>query len=170
MSSVVLIGAPGCGKSSIGKILASYLNVPFTDTDSVISTERKSTISEIFARHGESGFREIEREVVLRVLAANSGVVSLGGGSVLSQEIRQELQTSIHQVIFLDVSLSNAINRISRSNDRPLLAVDPVKKWSELVRDRLALYQECADHTVSTDNTKPTHVATKIMSYLSKDA
>jgi shikimate kinase len=169
MPSIVLIGAPGCGKSSIGKILASFLQVSFTDTDSAISAEQKSTISEIFARVGEAGFREIERSVVLHALATNNGVVALGGGSVLSQEIRQELQTPRHQVFFLEVSLSNAVNRIGRSNDRPLLVVDPAKKWSELVRDRLAMYQECADHTVSTNNTKPTQVATKIMTYLSKD-
>lgn len=169
MPSIVLIGAPGSGKSSVGKMLAALLKLPFTDTDSVINAEQKLTISEIFANVGEAGFREIERSVVLQVLASNNGVVALGGGSVLSQEIRKELQSKRHQVIFLEVSLSNAVNRIARSNDRPLLAVDPAKKWSELVRDRYTLYQECADLTISTDNTKPAQVATKIVTYLSED-
>jgi len=163
MNSIVLIGAPGSGKSSVGKALASTLDMPFTDTDAEISRERNQSIPEIFATEGEPGFRAIERLVVLQAVRENSGVISLGGGSILDSEVRSVLKRPDHVVIFLEVSLSNAAHRISRTSDRPLLAEDPIQKWKELVEFRTPIYRELADFTFSTDNKKPIQIANMII-------
>ena len=83
MQQAILIGPPGSGKSSVGKALAREMATSFVDTDSLIVEEKGKSISEIFAEVGETGFREIEREIVLKALQSNVGVISLGGGSIV---------------------------------------------------------------------------------------
>lgn len=163
MNSIVLIGAPGSGKSSIGRALASTIDRSFTDTDLEISRERNQSIPEIFAADGEVGFRAIERLVVLRALQEKHGVISLGGGSILDSEVRRVLKEPEYFVIFLEVSLTNAAHRISRTSDRPLLTDDPIQKWKELMEYRTPLYLELADFTISTDNKKPVQIAKLIV-------
>jgi shikimate kinase len=166
MSVAILIGAPGAGKSSIGKALAAHLQVQFADTDNVIVKESGKSISQIFADDGEARFRSIEREIVEREIATNNGVLSLGGGSILDSTIREVLRATSTPVIYLDVSLSNALPRISRSNDRPLLDQNPSSQWIELMERRRPLYLECADIVVSTDNQKPVDVIKVIIERL----
>ena len=97
---LVLIGAPGAGKTRLGKRIARLLDVPFIDTDKRIVAEH-GAIAEIFARHGEPRFRAIEREQVARALTERA-VVALGGGAVLDTSTRSELEW--HRVAQLSVS------------------------------------------------------------------
>ncbi|MEY2841374.1 MAG: hypothetical protein RLY74_515 [Actinomycetota bacterium] len=115
---VILIGPPGSGKTSIGKLLAKKKNLIHVDTDQEIETRTGRKISDIFLEDGESGFRKIEREVVLESLELDSAVISLGGGSILDGEVSKKLENE-KCVVYLEVSISNAAPRVGFNTDRP---------------------------------------------------
>ena len=166
MPVAILIGPPGAGKSSVGKSLALYLDTQFHDTDDLVENEQGMSISEIFLDKGETFFRECEKEIVAREIATFTGVLSLGGGSVMDSATRELLLDSEHPVIFLDVSLASAAPRIGFNRDRPLLVGNPRAKWQELMNIRRPIYEELADITVSSDAATPSQLAREIASRL----
>ena len=167
MPRAVLIGPPGSGKSSVGKALARELSSTFLDTDHLIESVAGKKIAEIFAERGESGFREIEEEVVLGVLASEPGVVALGGGSILSSAVRERLATVKLPVIYLTISAKQAVARIADAHSRPLLTVDPMGSWQKIADQRADIYQSLATLTYSTDSKKPAEIAHRIALELS---
>jgi len=162
MQRAILIGPPGSGKSSIGKALSRELATSFEDTDSMIVEEQGRTIPQIFATDGESGFRAIERTVVLKALRSNIGVISLGGGSILDIEVQQVLSESSAKVIYLRVGLSNVLGRMGTKGERPLVSEDPKSQWLQLVREREPIYKKLAEIEMNTDNKKPYEVAREL--------
>jgi shikimate kinase len=80
---IVLIGPPGCGKSTVGRALGHEMQMSFSDTDTMIEEREKCSISDIFTEQGEGYFRAIEEEVVAKALEIEGGVLSLGGGAIL---------------------------------------------------------------------------------------
>src|SRR5438309_255510 len=120
---VVLVGPPGAGKTTVGELLADRLGVAFRDTDRDVEATARSEISDIFVEQGEPAFRALERAAVRDALAEHDGVLALGGGAVLAEETRGLL--SGHRVVFLDVGLSSAVDRVGLNRSRPLLAVNP---------------------------------------------
>ena len=162
MPTVVLIGPPGAGKSSVGKALAKIAQLPFHDTDTLIEDRSQKKISEIFVDDGEPVFRKIEAEVVSESLQGLPGVLSLGGGAILDPETQSLIQSSSAQVVFLDVSIAQAGPRVGFNKDRPLLLINPRQQWLSLMEKRRPIYEELADFTVSTNNKKPNEVAHEI--------
>ena len=162
MAIAVLIGPPGSGKSSIGRALAKLLGQDFVDTDALIEEQEGKSISEIFQQSGEEKFREIESAVVAHQLAHAEGIIALGGGAVLSPATQAALKNSTADVIFLNVSASNAVPRVSANSSRPLMSEDPSEQWSALLKKRLPIYTDLADITVDTDNKKAQEVANEI--------
>jgi shikimate kinase len=162
---VVLIGPPGSGKSTIGRRLARELGVELYDTDQGIEREAGRSIPEIFATGGEAEFREIEERVVRRAILAERGVVSLGGGAVLSRATRNLLRT--RTVVYLEISVGEGLKRTGNSQARPLLnGPDPAAKYRELMRTRRPLYREVATIRVRTDGRSPARVVQSILSKL----
>ncbi len=159
---IVLIGPPGAGKTSIGKALSKELGLAFIDSDSEIERISGKTISEIFVDQGEAVFRKTEVETVTRILAEFEGVVALGGGAPINPEIQKVLLNSEYPVIFIDVSISQAANRIGFNKDRPLLMINPRQQWLHLMSERRPIYEKLATITVSSDNSKPAEVAKTI--------
>lgn len=109
----------GAGKTTVGRVLAERLGVPFVDSDTYIEAEGGRSIPEIFATDGEAGFRAIEAESVSRALRSSEGVIALGGGSPTIPEVRDELRR--HHVLWLDVSLGTALARAGSPEERPML-------------------------------------------------
>lgn len=155
------MGPPGSGKSTVGKLLAKHLNLTLIDTDRVIEERQGRTISDIFLAEGEEGFRSIEKEIVLECLNQEGCVIALGGGSILDVDVQERL-SRFPEVIFLDVSISNAAPRVGFNKERPLLMGNPRQQWLQLMEKRRGIYERLATRTVSTDNRKANEVAHEI--------
>jgi len=143
---IVLVGPMGVGKTTVGKKLAKTLGLTFVDTDAVIVREH-GDISKIFVHQGESIFREIEEDAVLRSLVGPS-VVATGGGAVLSQRTREAL--AVATVVYLSTDGRHIAGRIANGN-RPLLK-SGLSDWRAIYETRRPLYEQVADITVDTSN------------------
>lgn len=167
MESVVLIGPPGAGKSTIGKILAQKMQRDFIDTDHLIEETTGKKIADIFLIDGEVEFRRIERDVVLASIKKEGYVISLGGGSVLDSEVETAL-SKMAEVIFLDVSISNAAPRVGFNRERPLLLGNPRQQWISLMEKRRPIYERIATRRISTDNRKAHEVVEVLLPELTR--
>ncbi|WP_435206373.1 shikimate kinase [Micromonospora sp. bgisy143] len=161
---VVLVGVPGCGKTTVGQALAVSLGVEFRDTDADIEQLAGKTIPEIFIDEGEAHFRALERAAVAAALAAGTGVLALGGGAVLAEETRAALVG--HRVVHLSVELPDAVKRVGLGAGRPLLAINPRATLKHLMDQRKPLYAEVATDTVVTDGRTPAQVVAEVAALL----
>jgi len=159
IKKVVLIGPPGAGKSTIGKALAKEIATEFIDSDSEIERITGKKISDIFVEEGEAVFRKTEVEVVTALLDGFEGVIALGGGAPINTQIQEALTGVDFPVIFIDVSISQAANRIGFNKDRPLLLINPRQQWMNLMSERRPIYEKLASQTVNSDSQKPHEVA-----------
>lgn len=162
--AAVVIGLPGAGKSTVGRLLADALGVTFRDTDDDIEARTGETISDIFISHGEEHFRRLEREAVVAALAEHEGVLALGGGAVLDPRTQTDLAGCT--VVHLEVSLAAASPRIGLSASRPLLVGSPRKQWLALAEARKPIYAALATVTVRTDDLTPEQVAQQVLEQL----
>lgn len=161
---VVLVGPPGAGKSTIGRRIASALNLPIVDSDLLIEQAQGKTCGEIFSGLGEERFREVEAACVAQALATG-GVVSLGGGAVLTASTRQLLQR--HTVVWIDVTAEEGIRRTASSTTRPVLqADDPAQHYRDLLATREPYYREVAKYRVRTDSRPPQRVVAEVLSII----
>jgi len=159
---IVLVGFMGAGKSTIGRLLAERLGLPFVDTDALIESQQKASIPELFAREGERGFRRIESRAVTRVLEGPEAVVALGGGAVTDPATCSALEWA--KVVFLDVSFGEALSRLQRHGvDRPMLTLHDPKA---LFDDRAGVYGRIADITLACDGRRPDDIAGDIATAL----
>lgn len=157
--SIVLIGAPGAGKSSVGRLLAAKLDTTFVDVDHRIEQVIGKPIAEIFADEGEAYFRGLEESASLELIDGE-GVVSLGGGAVMNSKIREALVG--HDVVWLEVSISQATRRVGMNSVRPLLLGNVRGRLIELLRERTPLYEQVATTRIPTDNRKPSEIAAEL--------
>ncbi|MFI6825408.1 shikimate kinase [Micromonospora sp. NPDC050187] len=162
----VLVGAPGAGKTTVGRALATALDVEFRDTDEDIERMAGKPIPEIFVDEGETHFRTLERAAVAAGLASCSGVLALGGGAVLAEENRAALVG--HTVVYLSVELTDAIRRVDLGAGRPLLAINPRATLRYLLDQRRPFYQEVATATVVTDGRDPEDIVTEVLTLLDR--
>ena len=165
MPPIILIGPPGAGRTSVGKALAKKLSLNFLDSDKVVEEKSGKSIPEIFITDGEPAFREMEKAVVIDLIENQDGVIALGGGSVMDLEVSKRL-LPMANVVFLDVSISNAAPRVGFNRDRPLLLGNPRQQWIALMEKRRSTYEALAKARVSTDNKKPVEVVEEIVKEL----
>lgn len=138
--SIVLIGLMGAGKTSIGKRLAAFLDMPFSDADQEIEKAAGKSINEIFADNGESYFRDGERRVIARLLASTPKVLATGGGAFMNAETRARIAEQGVSV-WLRADLDTLMSRVSRRDNRPLLkAANPRAVMERLIGDRYPVY------------------------------
>jgi shikimate kinase len=152
MTRIVLIGAPGSGKTTVGVGLAAHLQWPFVDTDALIEMKESKRITEIFVDEGEEYFREIEFKVLQEVLLEPSAVISLGGGAPISQRAQEALLASESSIVFLDVSLATAAPRVGFNRDRPLLLGNPRAQWQALSDQRRPIYEKLSTLSIKVDD------------------
>lgn len=160
---VVLIGPPGAGKTSVGRSLAKAMGVDFADTDSLIENDQGKTVSQIFVDDGEPAFRAIEERICLTSLSQLQGVLSLGGGAVLTPSIAEAVRSSGSAVIFLDVSLAVAAPRIGFNRDRPLLLNNPRQQWQRLMDARRPVYESLATQVIDVESRSVNQIVKEIL-------
>ena len=161
--NIVLTGLMGCGKTTVGRIIATELGWEFLDTDRLIEEATGSSIPTLFREKGEPFFRRVEKEVIHGLVGKTRVVVATGGGAVLNGENRCVLQ-SLGLVIYLKTSPEVLGDRVKRSDDRPLLTgQNPVDILAELLHERERFYCE-ADEVITTDGRTPVQVAAEIIS------
>jgi len=146
--SVVLVGSPGAGKSTVGRRVAEQLGVPFADTDALIEAAAGMSVSDIFVTLGEDEFRALEADAVARALDEREGVLSLGGGAVLREETRARLAGV--RVVWLRVTAADAASRVGMNTARPLLLGNVRATLSSLLEQRNPVYEEVATDIVDT--------------------
>jgi shikimate kinase len=152
MKSIVLIGPPGSGKSTVGRSIARRLNRKFIDTDSVIEEKSKRKISDIFVDEGEEFFRKLELDVLEETLLVPDSIISLGGGAPIKQEAQDLIVGSNVYVVFLDISLTAAAPRVGFNRDRPLLLGNPRAQWQSLNEIRRPIYEKLATMSIKVDD------------------
>jgi shikimate kinase len=148
-SNIILIGFMGCGKSSIGRRLASRLGHAFLDSDElIIEAAGGRNISDIFAEEGEEQFRERETRALQGLIHSTSIVLATGGGAVLRPQNREILR-KIGTTVWLHADPDTLYERATRNRKRPLLEVEnPRTTFNELLQSRLPVYAGAADLTV----------------------
>jgi 3-dehydroquinate synthase len=140
MSHIFLYGPVGAGKSTVGKILARNLNLPFVDSDQVIEASTGMSISQIIGQQGEMRARDMETAALKQIVSNNESVIALGGGALLREENRALVETN-GSVIFLAGELDTLLGRLEvDSNKRPLLAGDLREKLTSLLAKRREHY------------------------------
>lgn len=163
--SLVLVGPPGSGKTTVGQVLARRLGLPFVDVDDLIVERVGKSIADMFLQDGEDAFRAVEREVVADALSGTDGVLALGGGSVLAAETRERLRG--HRVVLLTVGVTDGLRRTGMSTARPLLAgVNPRATFKALLEARAPLYREVATVEVDTARRSANQVARAVLEAL----
>ncbi len=160
---VVLIGPPGAGKTSVGRSLAKAMAVEFADTDTLIESDQNKSVSQIFVDDGESFFREVEERICCAALRDLHGVLSLGGGAVLTPSVAEAIRQSDSEVIFLDVSLAVAAPRIGFNRDRPLLLNNPRQQWQRLMDARRPIYESLATKTIEIGSRSVNQIVKEIL-------
>jgi len=165
--SVVLVGLMGCGKSSIGRRLASRLSLPFIDADEEIERVAQKSISEIFADHGESFFRDRESRVIARLLDSGPQVLATGGGAFITAGTRDKIRNA-GLSIWLRAELPVLMRRVGKRDTRPLLkSGDPEAVMRDLMEKRYPVYAE-ADLTVESRDVPHDSIVSEIVDALAR--
>jgi shikimate kinase len=164
--NIYLVGPMGAGKSSVGKYLASRLDMDFHDTDEEVEKRTGVDIGWIFDVEGEAGFRRREESVVAEIVNIPGIILATGGGTILSP-VSRSLLSANGLVIYLKVSLQYQKNRTLNDARRPALRTSNREAVLEkLQQEREPLYEEMADFSVSTDRRSIRMVAEDIINWL----
>ena len=148
--SIIFVGLPGSGKTTIGRQLGRRLGLPFVDSDHVIEHQLGCSIREFFAREGEDSFRDVEQQVLDELTQSHAGVIATGGGAVLREANRRHMHERGH-VIYLRSAPEDVFRRVRHDTARPLLQVeDPLARLRSLFEARDPLYREAAHFVIET--------------------
>ncbi len=160
--NLVLVGLMGAGKSSVGRIVATQLGLPFVDTDAEIERVSRMTITELFAAYGEEEFRALEARVMKRLLKGGPRVVSTGGGAFINDRTRRHIKRG-GLSIWLKADLDVLWERVNKRDTRPLLKTENPKQTLEnLMNARYPVYAE-ADLTVLSRDVNKDVIAKEVL-------
>ena len=157
----------GAGKSTIGRHIADQLHLEFFDSDNEIERRTGADIAWVFDIEGEDGFRRREETVITDLTEMQGIVLAIGGGSVVSKEVRNKLSAR-GIVVYLETPIEKQVARTQRDKRRPLLQTkeEPQSVLERLAEERNPLYQEVADFVVRTDEQSAKVVANQIIEKL----
>ena len=168
---MVLIGCRGCGKSSVGRLVAQQLDRGFVDTDERLEAAAGRTIATIFAQDGEATFRDMERRTIAAVVGGEPRVISVGGGAVLSAENRERLKAA-GVCIWLTAPAEELHRRLQAdprtAAQRPALTALPgLEEVRHVLASRTHLYEALARHVVDTSGRTVEDVAREVVTLVS---
>jgi shikimate kinase len=151
LRTIVLVGLMGAGKTTVGRRLATRLNLPFRDADHEIEAAAGMSVSDIFSIYGEPAFRDGERRVIARLLTQGPLVLATGGGAFMHPETRRRIGE--HGIsVWLKADHATLMRRVRRRSHRPLLqSADPDETMRRLMAERYPVYAE-ADLTIESSD------------------
>ena len=166
-NQIILTGFMGTGKTAVGLIVAKRLGRSFLDTDQLVEQKAGLSIPDIFERHGEEHFRDLETETLRDLAACEPGtlVIATGGGAVLREDNRRLLK-KLGPVFLLRATAEEIYRRISKTGTRPLFNTsDPARTIAGMLKEREPCYRDC-NYVIDTTARLPSQVASKIISCL----
>jgi shikimate kinase len=164
-SNIVLVGMPGSGKSTVGRMLAERLSCGFIDTDQLIESSRHRSLQDIVDNDGYETLRKIEAEILLGIDTRNH-VIATGGSAVYSDEAMAHLR-AIGLIVFLEADLASLEKRIHNLGMRGL-ARRPGQTLAELFAEREALYRNSSDLTIESSSLTPAEVCARVLEMLER--
>lgn len=159
--NISLIGMPAAGKSTVGVILAKYMNMEFIDTDIIIQMEKGMRLHEIIDQQGLEKFCKTEGEIVSSI-KADSAVIATGGSVVYSENAMKHLK-NIGRIVYLETSFEVVEKRLMNLHDRGVVHRSD-QSVLDLYEERVPLYEKWCDFTVDTSSGRPEDVVSRIMS------
>lgn len=159
---IILIGAMGSGKSTVGEALAKRSALTFRDTDHMVVEQSKREIADIFIEDGEEAFRALEKIMLRSALLEDGSVLALGGGACLSIDAQSALRISGSFVVYLKISLSTVSSRVGFNQGRPLLMGNPRAQWQSLMNDRAPIYEGIANYICEVDGKSVEEIVAEI--------
>ena len=167
LNNIVLVGAMGSGKTTVGRNLAKKLKVNFYDVDHEIIDKTGVSIDHIFDVEGEEGFRKRESKVLKELCHKSNIVLATGGGAVILKENRSVIKKT-GAVIYLSSSVDQILRRTAKSKTRPLLenSTNRRKTISNIIDSRDLLYREVATIIVNTNGKKLNEIINEILIHL----
>lgn len=167
MNNIILIGPPGVGKTTVGRLLAKKINTHFYDSDHAISERSGVTAQTIFDIEGEAGFRAREQKIIRELCQLNNVVIATGGGAIENKESRALLAQSGF-VVFINASLEQQKTRLKDLSQRPHLQVDNLDVLLSTIKIRREpLYREIADLEITSDGKRPHQILKEIQTHIS---
>lgn len=158
--SIILIGMPGCGKSTLGVVAAKYLGLDFIDCDILIQRERGETLASLIARLGVEAFLDVEGETLSRLAPERPAVIATGGSAVLRPGAMEHLRT-LGTVVYLRATLSQIESRVSEPHARGVAMGDGAT-LADVFAERSPLYEKYADVTVDEGGRTPSALAASL--------
>ena len=159
--SIVLIGMPGAGKSTLGVVLAKILNMGFLDADLVIQSRYGKTLQVIIDAEGPDAFIEIENHILCSI-EAQDAIIATGGSAVYSDEAMRHLG-ELGPIVYLKISYESLVNRLCDLDERGVVLRDGVSmSLRDLYDERQPIYEKYADITVDVDDLSITAAARKV--------
>lgn len=166
---VLLVGLPGSGKTTIGRLVAERLGAGFVDSDTIIVRKMQMPIARIFAMHGETKFRQMEKEAIDQALAGPPSVLAPGGGWAVQPGQLEAAKASAF-VVYLKTMVMTASKRAASDTTRPILAgEDPMEQMRNLLKEREPFYG-MADAEVKNDTKPPEAVADEVVALARQNA
>ncbi len=159
--NLVFLGMMGSGKSSIGSIVSKKLKLNFFDIDKIIEDNQQMKITKIFETKGEGFFRQIEKNETLKILRNKRGVIALGGGAFLDQDIKKEILKN-HLSFWLNWEVNTLIARIKNSKKRPLALNSSKNELVEIIKKRSIIYSK-ALYKINCENFSKSEIVKKII-------
>lgn len=162
--NISLVGMMGCGKTTIGKLLASYTGYSFVDIDELIVQNERMSIPQIFEQNGEDYFRTVESQLLEQLLNKDNQVISTGGG-IVKLDSNLNLLKEKSKVFYLKACVDVLYERVKEDSNRPLLKTDNVKlKIESLLNERCSLYEKA--HFIIDADKMPEYVVSQIIEKL----